>query len=139
MTLRSLTAADAADLAFLHATSFDAPWAAAEFAELLTSPGVFGLRTDDGFILCRAAAGEAEILTLAVKPDHRRAGLGRALIEAAILLAGNSAETMFLEVASDNRPALGLYKSSGFAQVGLRRGYYASGADALVLRRALNS
>ena len=48
------------------------------------------------------------------------------------------ADVMFLEVAHDNLPALGLYEAAGFARAGLRRGYYdrgaAGSADAVVMR-----
>ena len=48
------------------------------------------------------------------------------------------ADVMFLEVAHDNLPALGLYEAAGFERAGLRRGYYdrgaAGSADAVVMR-----
>jgi ribosomal-protein-alanine N-acetyltransferase len=141
MTLRAAPTEDAVLLARLHAAAFEHPWGEAEIAALMASPGVFALTFDDrGFILCRAIAGEAEILTLAVVPEARRDGLGRALVEAAAGLARRfAAETLFLEVASDNAAALRLYENTGFSRVGLRKGYYASGADALVMSRPLNT
>ena len=58
--------------AALHETSFATPWTDDEFAKLLEQPGVAGLLWQDdaptGFILIRAVADEAEILTLAVAP-----------------------------------------------------------------------
>lgn len=82
------------------------------------------------------------MVTLATAPSHRRRGVGRALIRGAATAVGAlGAQVLFLEVASDNAPALALYQSEGFATVGRRPAYYArpSGAvDALVLRRALN-
>lgn len=127
-------------LAGLHAAAFDHPWPEAEIAALMASPGAFALTVEDvGFILCRAIAGEAEILTLAVPPAERRRGVGRLLVETAAGMAAQmEAESLFLEVADDNVAALALYRAAGFEQVGLRRGYYASGADAVVMRRALN-
>jgi len=97
-----------------------------------------------GFILVRAVAGEAEILTLAVAPAFRRQGAARALVEAvAVEASRRGARTLFLEVAEDNPAAIALYESTEFEAVGLRRGYYARKdarpADALVLRRRLNS
>ncbi len=141
MSLRAALAEDAAILAALHAAAFDKPWSAGEIAALMATPGVFALTIDgQGFILCRAIAGEAEILTLAVTPAARRLGVGRALVEAAAGLAATQAATsLFLEVADDNVAALALYASAGFERVGLRKGYYASGADAVVMRRALNT
>ncbi len=139
--LRAARRADVPALAALHAAAFDHPWPAGEIDALLATPGAFALIVEDqGFILCRAIAGEAEILTLAVTPAARRRGAGRALVEAAANLAeGLEADTLFLEVAHDNLPALALYESAGFARIGLRKAYYASGADAVVMRRALNT
>lgn len=136
---------DPQTLAALHAQAFDHPWSTAEIASLLDTPGTFVVAEDQGFILARALAGEAEILTLAVAPPARRQGLARRLIEHAVVRAlALGAESLFLEVADDNVPALGLYRGFGFEVVGRRRGYYARGngvtpVDALVMRLALNS
>lgn len=140
-TLRAARREEIPALAALHAAAFDHPWPAAEIKALMASPGVFALIVEEaGFILCRAIAGEAEILTLAVAPVARRRGTGAALVEAAANLAeGLECDDLFLEVAHDNVAALALYESAGFARVGLRKGYYASGADAVVMRRALNT
>jgi ribosomal-protein-alanine N-acetyltransferase len=114
----------------LHRTSFAAPWTAEEFALLLEQPGVAGWMwhapSPLGFILVRAAADEAEILTLAVTPGYRRAGIATALLDQAVrtLRAGGTAR-LFLEVAADNAAALALYGKSGFERSGLRPAYYA--------------
>jgi ribosomal-protein-alanine N-acetyltransferase len=131
----------AAGLAALHAAAFDSPWDTAAFAVLLDQPGVFVVQRPDGFILMRAVADEAEILTLAVRPEARRGGEGTRLVAegvAAASLAG--ADRVFLEVAEDNAAARALYARTGFAEAGRRRLYYArpdgTRVDALVL--ALN-
>lgn len=133
--------ADTAPLAVLHAACFDDAWDAASLRNLLATPGVFAFQHKDGFVLARVAAGEAEILTLAVAPQARGKGLGRALLTAAIAEAQRSgAEAMFLEVGSDNPAALALYAGLGFANVGQRKAYYRarnSSVDALVLRLSL--
>jgi [ribosomal protein S18]-alanine N-acetyltransferase len=124
-------------LAALHATCFPDPWNAAAISALLVAPGTFAFAHDDGFILARAAGGEAEILTLAVAPQARGKGLGRGLLQAAIKRAqAMGAQTMFLEVGADNPAALALYARLGFVKAGLRKGYY-QGRDALVLRLPL--
>jgi ribosomal-protein-alanine N-acetyltransferase len=134
-------AAAAPALAELHAACFPPPsgWGSDAIALMLGLPGAFGLwRPGEGFVLARAAGGEAEILTLAVVPGARRRGLGATLVSAAMVAAvTHGAEAMFLEVAEGNRPALRLYRRLGFAEVGRRRRYYPDGADALVLRRDL--
>jgi ribosomal-protein-alanine N-acetyltransferase len=133
---------DLSHLAALHAASFAAPWDEKALAALLAMPGTFAFRHADGFVLARAAGGEAEILTLAVMPAARGKGLGRALmIRAASHSQELGAEALFLEVGEANPAALALYASLGFIRVGARKGYYdgpgASGGDAAVLRLPL--
>ena len=108
---------------------------------MLESPGVFALIAAGGFILCRVAADEAEVLTLAVLPEARRRGVGGALLTSALALAlAWGVRTFFLEVAEDNPAALALYQGAGFGPIGRRPGYYrrASGSvAAIVLSRRL--
>jgi ribosomal-protein-alanine N-acetyltransferase len=146
--LRPATRADGPALADVHATAFDSPWAADDILRFAEDRGGFVVAAEEGgalagFILCRMIAGEAEVLTLAVRPAARRRGIGRALLEAALALSASTAATMFLEVAADNPGAVSLYAGAGFETVGRRAGYYgrASGGsvDALVMRRPLNS
>lgn len=116
---------DPVHLAIIHAEAFETPWDSAALAELLASPGVFAVAEADGFILIRVVVDEAEILTLAVRPTARRAGLGGRLVEAAVVRAAAlGAERMFLEVAEGNAAARALYARSGFVEMGRRRGYY---------------
>ena len=89
-------------------------------------------------------AGEAEILTLAVRPPSRRRGFGQRLVEGAAAKALQAgAATLWLDVAADNHGALALYAGAGFETLGRRRGYYRVGPnhsiDAIVMRRALNT
>ncbi|MDQ2065929.1 ribosomal protein S18-alanine N-acetyltransferase [Xinfangfangia sp. CPCC 101601] len=131
-------------LAALHQSCFQTPppWSAADFASLTADPLVFLLTEGEaGFLLGRAVAGEAELLTLAVAPDSRRLGLGRKLVAAFLTTAGTrGAEQAFLEVSAENPAAIALYESQGFQTAGRRRGYYAAEGrriDALVMARAL--
>ncbi|MCU0826282.1 MAG: GNAT family N-acetyltransferase [Tabrizicola sp.] len=134
-----------AGLAALHARCFTAPrpWTEAEFAGFLTDPLAFLLiEGDAGFLLGRAVAGEAELLTIAVAPEARRRGLGRKLVGRFLYQARlRNADSAFLEVAEDNAPARALYARAGFAEAGRRLGYYQGpegrAVDALVLRRVL--
>lgn len=127
-------------LALLHGRCFvtPRPWTAAEFAGLLAAPGCALLTAPDGFLLGRVAAGEAELLTLAVAPEARRTGQGRALVERFLAQSlARGAECAFLEVASDNPPALALYRRTGWKAVGRRPAYYGPGVDAVVMRHGL--
>jgi ribosomal-protein-alanine N-acetyltransferase len=140
--------ADLPALARLHGLSFAAAWTEPELADLIAAPGGLALVLDgtsqEGFLLARIGADEAEILTLAVDPAARRRGVARRLVEAAAeTLRAKGATALFLEVAVDNAAARALYSGCGFAQAGLRRSYYArpggAAVDALVLRRALDA
>ncbi|MDX5365862.1 MAG: GNAT family N-acetyltransferase [Alphaproteobacteria bacterium] len=128
--IRASDAASAASLAALHRACFDEAWDEAAMRELLAMPGAFAYEAGDpasldGLVIARIAGGEAEILTIGVRPEVRGSGLGRRLLEAAAIhAAALGAEALFLEVAEDNRAALRLYETSGFYLVGMRPGYY---------------
>lgn len=131
-------------MAATHAAAFsDArPWSAAEFAGLLAQSGVFAAGDNRCFALVRVAADEAELLTIATDPAHRRRGLARAAMTDWMAQAAHrGAARAFLEVAADNRAALALYRGLGFGLSGRRKAYYRrpgqAGADALVLTRSL--
>ncbi|WP_265499358.1 GNAT family N-acetyltransferase [Paracoccus beibuensis] len=129
-------------LAELHARCFERPrpWTAGEFADLVASPGGFLLSEPGGFLLGRALAGEAELLTLAVVPEARRAGLGLRLVEGfAREAARHGADAAFLEVAADNLAARHLYDRAGWAHAGTRRRYYGPQTDAIVMRLTLRA
>ncbi|MFO1060154.1 MAG: GNAT family N-acetyltransferase [Dongiaceae bacterium] len=140
-------------LAALHAACFDDAWSARSIGAMLATPGAFGLlagagdgAADEGpagFILLRAAADEAEILSLAVLPAARRRGVGRQLLAEAIdRLVEAGVRRLVLEVAENNAAARGLYAGAGFAEVGRRPGYYRQGprlVAALIMARNLDS
>jgi ribosomal-protein-alanine N-acetyltransferase len=149
MILRAAVSADAADFAEIHALAFETPWSAGDIRPFIDNHAAFGFaaHTEDGalagFILCRVMAGEAEVLTIAVHPDHRRRGYAAALVARAMSQALLTADAMFLEVAADNPGAAALYERAGFVAVGRRPGYYSrregGSIDAVVMRRTLNS
>ena len=127
-------------LAALHAACFTThppPWPANGFAGLLADPAVFLIEAPQALLLGRAAAGEAELLTLAVAPPRRRHGLARRLLADFDAEArARAADAAFLEVAEDNAPARALYAGAGWVQVGRRPRYYGPTA-ALILRKDL--
>ncbi len=137
-------------LASLHKARFARAWSDGEFHSLLSQDTVFGLiawqtnasgRPAGGFVLARAAAGEAEILTIGVDTRFERAGLGWRLMQAALREARmRGSQEIFLEVDEGNLAALRLYEKLGFAKVGERKAYYEQAgrrSTALVMRRDL--
>ena len=141
MSIQPVGAAHADALAAIHAAAFppDEVWSATVIALHVGLPSGFGFIDErGGMVLARTTMDEAEILTIGVRPDARRQGLGRDLLKAAMRRAAETdADTMFLEVAVDNAAAHALYVSLGFVEVGRRKRYYANGDDALVMRAAL--
>ena len=78
---------------------------------------------------------EAHITNIAVHPEHRRRGVGRLLMETLIEEAVRlNMQRMTLEVRVSNRAAISLYKSLGFEEGGIRKGYYSNDReDALIM------
>lgn len=145
MQIEAATYPDSGRLAAAHALCFESGWSAAEIARLLQQPAVFAQMAEHGddvaaLALIRVVLEEAEVLTIGVTPDYRRAGV------AADLLASCEAEArergagrMFLEVSAANVAARALYDRAGYSEIGVRRRYYADGQDAQVLEKSLAS
>ncbi len=144
MSLRLATPDDAADLSRLHHASFDDGWSRDDFVTWLSrreGMAVLGESERDAvaFGLALEAGADAELLTIATDPAARRAGWGRRIFQALDAQAQRRGlERWVLEVARDNLPAIGLYKSSGFMEIGMRKAYYRMRdglVDALVMAR----
>jgi ribosomal-protein-alanine N-acetyltransferase len=111
-----------------------AHWAAGDYERLAEDPGglilVAELETMDppkllGFAAFHRVLDEVELRNMAVDPEHREQGIGKALLEdARDRLRKVGAKRVFLEVRASNKPALSLYYSVGFALHSLRKGYY---------------
>lgn len=150
--LNPLRAIDLDRAARLHHEAFvpmgERGWTRQDLAGLLASPGCVGFLLtestfDIGMAICRVVADEAELLTVAVDPGHRRRGAARRLLDAVVAHArGGGARSLFLEVGADNPGARTLYDSLGFGIVGRRPGYYERtgrpDADAFIMRLTLN-
>jgi len=141
MTGRDLTAVARLEQALFGEEAWSVDMLAAELAavgsgryylvaeEAGTVAGYAGLLAPGG--------GQADVLTIGVSEDRWGQGIGTALMAGLLAEARRrGCAEVYLEVRVDNRRAQRLYRQLGFAQVGLRRGYYQpSGADALVMRR----
>lgn len=128
----------------LEAGSFRLPWSESGFREELTTSFAVGVAARDpdgspvGYALGRLLFEEGHLLKIAVKPDCRRSGVGRALLaafEAALERAG--ATVAVLEVRIGNAPARWLYERSGWGLVATRRRYYPDGEDGLLMLKRL--
>lgn len=142
--LRAMRWWDIAAVTDLEALLFptDSPWTAEMFWSELAARHHYVVhhRGDDpagpidGYAGLAGHPDQAEVQTIGVHPDSRGSGLGRALLQELLAVAGE--RPVLLEVRTDNDPALRLYESVGFRRIGLRRKYYRpSGADAYTMRR----
>jgi len=124
----------------------DDPWHAVAFhAELAAGHNRYLTARDEqgrmiGYaglaLLGNAEHPEAEVHTIGVDPRQHRRGVGTVLLEALLTEAGRRGGPVFLEVRTDNAPAIALYNKHGFHIIGLRKNYYhPSGADAYTMRR----
>jgi ribosomal-protein-alanine N-acetyltransferase len=144
--IEAASAEQAELLGALHARAFAKPWSAAEIAKLMENAAVFAIVSSSesgpqGFAMGWAAAGDAELLTVAVVPEARRRGVGASLVTSAGVTAlVRGAASMHLEVAEDNAAARALYAKLGYEEAGRRHAYYAGeggSVDAIVMRRTL--
>ena len=136
---------NAVELAEIHAASFSyapRPWTAAEFESLLALSNVKLFQETGGFAIFRFAGPEAELLTIAVDPDHRRQGIAKRLMltgHESAKLAG--VEEIFLEVSQKNPAAKSLYEQFGYEVRAIRKDYYSGPngqkINGLVMRCAL--
>jgi len=124
-------------IAELHKQCFpEHPWSASEFMDLKKS-GCEIVASDNGFIVWRTVADEAEIISIGVAPDARRSGIAGALIllmEQELKKSG--IVNVFLEVSEVNYPAKKLYEKYGFKPTGKRPKYY-NGVDAIIMTKSL--
>ena len=154
LKIRAAAQYDAPLFAALHASCFvsressegNEPWNESAMAQFIAGPRtvclIAAIAGDEpvGFLIARAAADEAELLTIGVLPGHRKRGIGQALLrEAVAVLRPGGIRQLFLEVEETNTPALSLYRGLGAVPVGRRPGYYENGADAAVLRLDLQA
>lgn len=126
-------------LSQMHCACFAPGWGEAACASVLNMPGAHcWIASDDeeplGFLVMTVVAGEAEIITTGTLPGARRRGVARSLLSEAFSTLRDTAP-VFLEVSERNTAAIALYRELGFEESGRRRGYYADGADAILMTR----
>jgi [ribosomal protein S18]-alanine N-acetyltransferase len=146
--LREMTTADMAAIVALEQELFpEDAWTPEMFAGEFAQPPSrrLYLVAEDGNALIGyagmmfASGSQADVVTLAVNPARWGEGIGTALLTALVDEAEKRGyEEVLLEVREDNPRARRLYLRHGFAEIGIRRGYYQpSGVDAVVMRKAL--
>ncbi len=137
MNILPATAAQADVLAALDsAVPFSAHWSATGWQEELAQAAARIWYADvsgqlAGFVALRGAAGQYELLNIAVAQTQQRQGIATALLRHALAALGPVQIT--LEVSTGNRAAQALYRKMGFVVLGTRKQFYDDGSDALIM------
>ncbi len=145
MTVRRATPADADAIVAIERASFAVPWSEASVRhDLETNPDARVWVAEEagrvvGYAGLWRVLDEGQVNDVAVLPDVRRRGIGRALVRR---MARDAADEgivrLTLEVRSRNTAAIALYEAEGFGREGRRKGYYADdGDDAVLMGRSL--
>lgn len=134
---------DMAEVMAVERASYSAGWPATAFERELTQNPMAR------YIVLRKGAGEAiagfaglwlmvdeaHVVTVAVLPDERRHGYGRALVHGLLHVAlRHEMSSATLEVRASNEAARALYRGYGFYEVGERKRYYSDNReDAIIM------
>jgi len=146
--LRDMGREDLPAVLEIERRSFAQPWSrtffekelATSFARLVVAVEERGLHTRVIGYTCRwRVTDEVHLLNVAVRPEHRGLGHGRELVTAVIDEAvATRVRVVYLEVRAGNIVARRLYRLLGFRDLGVRRGYYGAGQDAIVMELRLD-
>lgn len=144
--LRPMDEGDIGTVLSIEHASYPFPWSEGMFRDSLRTGYCCwvaeNLSGPVGYFILSVGAGEAHLLNLCVAPAFQRQGLGRRMLRQALRLArDHGSGSVYLEVRPSNEAAAELYRRSGFAEIGTRRGYYPLGdgrrEDAIVLALTL--
>ena len=141
LVIRDARLPDITELMVLEAECFPDAWTQSTLATALTDEKTFVLVAEDeagkvcGYATAWVILDEGELTRVAVTAKKRGRGVGEILAQAILQVCRtNGARTMFLEVRASNMTAQRLYERCGFVRAGLRRGYYADGEDAVIMK-----
>lgn len=127
----------------LEKSCFRHPWTLEMIAQsVMTGLDTWLLLTEEdvqeavGFCAFRLLFEEGELFRIGVAPAFRKRGYGKKLMDGMVEYAkNNGAKSMLLEVRESNEAAISLYKSCGFSEVSIRKGYYREPEEAAIIMR----
>ena len=133
---------DVPAIAELETLCFSDPWSQNSIASELDNRLSYWLVAEDndriiGYVGSQSVLDGADMMNLAVATQYRRRGIAKQLVCSLVeKLRERSVSKLTLEVRASNLPAISLYESLGFVQVGRRPNYYSGPKeDALILRK----
>ena len=142
MTIETMKECHVSQIAELEKLCFHDPWSEKSIAsELSNKLSLWLVALEDhrvvGYVGSQTVLGETDMMNIAVHPAHRRQGIANRLILDLIQgLTERGSHSLMLEVRISNEPAISVYHSLGFIEVGIRKNYYRNPKeDALILRK----
>lgn len=139
MQIRDATAVDIPEIAELERLCFSTPWPQELISVYMSGPGKVLVVAEEkgatlGYMGLQYVLDEGYITNVCTSPQHRRRGIGSALIDEMILRANElSLSFLTLEVRETNSPAQELYALKGFSEVGRRPKYYENPVEDAIL------
>ena len=130
MNITRMNEAHVSQVAALEKLCFSDPWSETSVASELDNPLSLWLIAEEegtvlGYVGSQTVLDETDMMNIAVQPECRRRGIAAALIgELVNQLRERGSHILRLEVRESNVPAIALYESMGFTQLGLRKNYY---------------
>lgn len=146
MILRDMRESDLESVLAIERAVHAHPWTRGNFSDAMRSGYQCKAYESDageliGYALMMQAVDEAELLDIAIAASQQRKGLGKRLLNEMLALARKEGmRRMLLEVRASNSPAIALYRSVGFGDIGLRRDYYPADhgrEDAILMGRGI--
>lgn len=143
---RAMTVHDLDAVVEIETRAYGWPWSRGNFLDTLAAGHIAEVldSRDDGLLghfVALAGVDELHLLNVTVAPPWQGRGHGTALLDAVVAHARERRlPTLWLEVRESNQRARALYRRRGFAEIGLRRGYYPAAGrreDAVVMRLAV--
>jgi ribosomal-protein-alanine N-acetyltransferase len=141
--LQPMRLADLEHVLVIERSAYSVPWTRGNFVDSLAAGYLAQLLVHDtqglvGYFVAMPGAGEMHLLNLTVAPAHQRCGHSLTLLDALERhCRARHLAKLWLEVRASNQRARQVYARRGFAEVGLRRGYYPVGLarreDAIVM------
>jgi len=127
--MRAMTMEDLDEVFAIEQAVQAYPWTRGNFTDALSGGYLCSVDEADGgirgYAVMMTLLDEAELLNIGVAAGQQRKGLGRAMLREILEVAREkNIRRVFLEVRASNAAALALYRSAGFADIGLRRNYY---------------
>ena len=140
MMIRPMTEDDLLRVHEIEQSCFSDPWTLNGFKDSLNEASAHLLVVEDdvceiaGYACLYQVVDEGEIVNVAIDPAYRQQGYGAKLVRALVALGLElGAERFFLEVRKSNMAGQALYKSLGFEECGIRKGFYENPKEDAVL------